>query len=619
MKRFCIVVALISLLVSCQQKELITPKEEVVPVTRVVLSQTKAEMYVGDDLTLTATVQPENATNKEVEWKSSNYDIVNVDSAGQVSAMAEGTARITATCGNRKGICTITVLVPEVPAVHVTGISLNKTSETLEKGETLKLTPTITPEDATNKRVNWQSSKASVATVEDGLVTAVGYGEATITVTTLDGGFKATCAITVPKPEITPGEDPENDDPTGTKGVGEFPSVHIDIRQRDVDRNSYKETIITFKDPDSWYTSVPELTLTTKIRGRGNMSWGLSKKPFRLKFTDESGAHRVFGMNRNKDWDLIANHNDHILLRNSIGYHISKKMGFDWTPKYRFVELYLNGEYWGNYILVQHKEVASEKVNITPATEDTKPEDGGYYLEVEDKNGNGDYTSSIYKMPWWWNDPETPTQAQKDYLIGIFENIDTGLKNGDFTKVWDNLEMGPMVDYFILKELSKDIDGCLRKSNYFSKAPGTKLRMCHVWDFDLAFGNCCDITYDGHEYLGGATGWFIKEVGGNFYLYGNNYGKGKGWYPAMFQDPNFVAAVKARWAQVYPMLQEVPAWVDEQIGYYRKGFDHNFTKWSIRENNINRTIEGSYDGEVKAFKEWYGTRLEWMNTEISKW
>ena len=143
--------------------------------------------------------------------------------------------------------------------------------------------------------------------------------------------------------------------------------------------------------------------------------------------------------------------------------------------------------------------------------------------------------------------------------------------------------------------------------------------MCHVWDFDLAFGNCCDLYNDGHYFRGGATGWFIKEVGGNYYLSGNYYGIGKGWYPAMFQDPNFVAAVKARWAEVYPMLQEVPAWVDEQIGYYRAGYDHNFEKWSIRENVINRTIEGSYDGEVKAFKEWYGTRLEWMNTEISKW
>ena len=179
MKRFCIVVALISLLASCQKKELITPKEEVVPVTRVVLSIASTyQMYVGDDVTVHVTVKPENATDKQVEWNSNNYDIVNVDSDGQVSAMAVGTAKITASCGGKKASCTITVLEKEAPGVPVTGISLNKTSETLEKGETLKLAPTITPEDATNKRVNWQSAAPSVATVSDGVVTAVGYGEA---------------------------------------------------------------------------------------------------------------------------------------------------------------------------------------------------------------------------------------------------------------------------------------------------------------------------------------------------------------------------------------------------------------------------------------------------------
>lgn len=542
MKRFCILVTLF-LLAACQKQEILPSK--VVSVTKVVLSQTKAEMNVGEDLTLKASVQPEDATDKDIQWQSSDYDVANVDGAGQVSAMAPGTAKITASCGGKKAVCNITVKDPS--------------------GQD----PDPDPD---------------------------------------------------PDPNPDPVVDPENDDPTGTKGVGEFPSVWIELGASGVDRYNYTETVITFKDPASWYTSVEEMSLKTNIRGRGNMSWSsFDKRPYRLKFTEEAGAHRVFGMNRNRDWDLIANANDHILLRNSIGYHISRQMGFDWTPKVRAVELYMNGKYRGNYILVQHKEVASEKVNIEPATPQTAPEQGGYYLEVEDKDGNGDYTSSVYKMPFWWNDPETPTQAQKEYLIGIIENIDAGLRDKDFDKVWANLEMGPMVDYYILKELSKDIDGCLRKSNYFSKAPGTKLRMCHVWDFDLAFGNCSDLYYDGHYYYGSATGWFIKEVGGNYYLSGNYYGKGKGWYPAMFQDPVFVAAVKARWTEVYPMLQTIPEWVDKQVGYYQAGFDHNFEKWDIRQNVINRTIEGSYEGEIRAFKEWYNARLEWMNSEISQW
>lgn len=560
LKLISVLLALIA--VSCSRQE--EPAVTEVSLTRLVVAPKVLELQEGETYVLTLTYAPKDADVK-FEWESSNYEVAGVYDGGEVVALAPGMAKIKVKGGGRSASCSVTVVPAEEP----------------EKPDP----DNPDPDNPDPDNPDPENPDPDNPDPEN------------------------------PDPE---NPDPEDDTPTGTKGVGEFPSVWIELSAGSVDRNNYTTTKMSFRDPDSWYTSVKELNLDVNIRGRGHMSWGLSKKPYRLKFQKEEG-HRVFGMNKNRDWDLIANHNDHILLRNSIGYHISRKMGFDWTPKVRPVEVYMNNKYQGNYILVQHKEVASEKVNIVPATPDTAPEEGGYYLEVEDASGNGDYTSAIYKMPFFWSDPEEPTEAQKKYLKGIIDTIEEGLSDGDFKKVWDNLEMSTMVDYFILKELAKDIDGCLRKSNYFSKAPGTKLRMCHVWDFDLGFGNCTDLLYDGHEYSGSPEGWFIKEVGGNYYLSGNYYGRGKGWYPAMFKDPDFVAAVKARWTEVYPILADVPAWVDEQVGYYRKGYDHNFEKWNIRENIINRTIEGSYDGEISAFKSWYQARLQWMNTEISKW
>ena len=365
---------------------------------------------------------------------------------------------------------------------NVTSIKLNITNITVMVGDDFSLVATCTPDAVPAHLLTWESSKEKVAVVDsEGEVSALSEGSARITVSY--GSVKRSCIVIVKKadgtdpgtnpgtdpgtnpdtPDVPDPEDPADDTPTGTKGVGEFPTIYIDLKASSVDRDNPTNTTITFKDPSSWYTSVPELKLTCTIRGRGNMSWGsFQKKPYKIKL---DVAHRVLGMNRNRDWDLIANANDHILLRNSIGYHISKKMEFDWTPKYRFVELYMNNEYRGTYILVQHKEVASEKVNITPATPTTAPEEGGYYIEVEDKgDGRGEYLSSRYKMPVWWNDPSVEdgiTEAQKQYVSGIIETIEDGLYNKDFKKVWDNLEMRPMVDYFILKELAKDIDGCV--------------------------------------------------------------------------------------------------------------------------------------------------------------
>ena len=165
-----------------------------VPVTGVSLSQTSAKLHFGETLALTATVTPANATNKRVTWSSSNQDVATVDENGVVTAKTEGTATITATTadGGKKATCTVTVSY-----VLVTGVSLSQTSAAIEVGETLKLTATIAPENASYKGVTWSSSNETIATVADGVVTGKTAGMTTIKVTTVDGKKTATCKITV--------------------------------------------------------------------------------------------------------------------------------------------------------------------------------------------------------------------------------------------------------------------------------------------------------------------------------------------------------------------------------------------------------------------------------------
>jgi uncharacterized protein (TIGR02145 family) len=169
-----------------------------VPVTGVTLSQTTATVNVGSKLTLTATVQPSTATNKTVSWKSSKTTVATVAN-GVVTAVAAGTATITVTTadGSKTATCAITVRVP------VTGVTLSPTTATVNVGSKLTLTATVQPTTATNKTVAWKSSKTTVATVANGVVTAVAAGTATITVTTADGSKTATCAITVKVPDPT--------------------------------------------------------------------------------------------------------------------------------------------------------------------------------------------------------------------------------------------------------------------------------------------------------------------------------------------------------------------------------------------------------------------------------
>ena len=166
-----------------------------VDATSITLDKTEAALSIGDELQLKATVKPDNATNKNVTWKSSNTAVATVTN-GKVVAVAVGTATITATTADGTQLsatCKITVS-PQL----VTSIALDKTTATLKVGEEVQLTATVKPDNAANKKVTWKSSNEKVATVTDGKVIAVGAGSATIIATTADGSnLSATCAVTV--------------------------------------------------------------------------------------------------------------------------------------------------------------------------------------------------------------------------------------------------------------------------------------------------------------------------------------------------------------------------------------------------------------------------------------
>ena len=189
---------------------------QILPITvaEIRLSQSTLSMKKGETAALTVTITPENATDKSVDWTSSDTKIATVDSTGKVTAVSAGTAIITCMAkdgSDKKATCEVTVTDPTPPkpsVVKVTKITLNKTTASVGKGKTMQLTATVTPTNATNKAVTWKSSNTKIATVSStGKVTAKSAGTVTITCTAKDGsGKKATCKVTVtePKPPVKP-------------------------------------------------------------------------------------------------------------------------------------------------------------------------------------------------------------------------------------------------------------------------------------------------------------------------------------------------------------------------------------------------------------------------------
>lgn len=184
----------------------VTVNKKVIAVTGVKLSAASMTLSEGDKGTLTATVEPANATNKNVEWWTSDLDVVSVISTsggsnGYVEARKAGNATVTVKTedGEFSASCEITVKKKEVP---VTGISIEPSSLKLPVGDTYSLIPHVQPSDATNQNIKWLSTNESVATVNaEGKVTAVAAGSAEIRAM-LEGKF-ATCPVEVDDVKMT--------------------------------------------------------------------------------------------------------------------------------------------------------------------------------------------------------------------------------------------------------------------------------------------------------------------------------------------------------------------------------------------------------------------------------
>ena len=169
-----------------------TGDNNTIDVASITLNRSSLTLDIGETYTFIATVNPSNATNKKVTWSSSNGSIASV-SNGKVTARSAGTVTITAKAGNKTASARVTVLEDEI---DVTRVTINKSSFTLDIGETYTLRATVTPSNATNKKVTWSSSNSNIASVSSsGRVTAKRAG--TVTITAKAGNKSDTVKVTV--------------------------------------------------------------------------------------------------------------------------------------------------------------------------------------------------------------------------------------------------------------------------------------------------------------------------------------------------------------------------------------------------------------------------------------
>ena len=333
-----------------------------------------------------------------------------------------------------------------------------------------------------------------------------------------------------------------------------------------------------------------------QVRGRGNSTWLMPKRPYKVRLDE---AHGLLGMAVNREWSLLANFADKSLLRNLLANHLGSRLVFDFTPKNQPVLLNLNGRDVGVYTL-------SEDINPSPGRLDLGANDptGGYLLEIDQRRLN-DYFETPRGIPYAIAEPRVPTPAQRTYIQDYVRAAEDALNSADFADPERGyakfIDVPTFIDWYLVNEILKNSDAANYSSIYLHKRAGERLRMGPLWDFDLAAGNT--------DYTDALLpeGWWIRAQ--------------SPWFSRLFEDPRFVARVRARWTQLRDLgvdLAGIVEFIDRTAAELDEGQRLNFSIWPDLGRYVwpNAIVTGSYHGEVEYLKSWLITRMRWMDSHL---
>ncbi len=363
------------------------------------------------------------------------------------------------------------------------------------------------------------------------------------------------------------------------------------------------------------------------IEIRGNTSQMYPKKSYTVetRFSDGSNNNvELLGFAKENDWVFHGPYSDKSLMRNALAYFIGNGMG-NWNPHTRFVELMLNGEYRGVYLVVEKIKRDKNRVDIAKL----KPEDtsgdqltGGYIISI-DRDQEGSWNSPIMgrtgsvDVPFSYVDPKYDELApiQRYYIREHITGFEYILKGENFKDpelgYRPYIDVESFIDYFIITELSRDLDG-YRVSVYFHKdkdSKGGKLVMGPFWDYNICFGNA-DFMQAWSE-----IGWAEEGIGaGDWYEI-------PFWWDRFREDPYFETMLKYRWEKLRKNViskNTINHFIDSCQNLLNDAQKRNFEKFNVLHSYVwpNKYIGGSFQNEINYLKTWIDRRINWLDSRI---
>ena len=360
------------------------------------------------------------------------------------------------------------------------------------------------------------------------------------------------------------------------------------------------------------------------IERRGNSSQWNDKRPYRFETVDQDGENNnveLLGMPEENDWVLYAPWQDKTMIRNVLAYQLSNDMG-RYASRTRYVELYLNGDYQGIYVLMEKIKRDNDRVNISKLNpEEIEGDDltGGYILKFDwfftgDNIGGfqSDHDGITYN--YHYPKPSDIVPEQEEYIqnyIDDFENIMLSSNYADSITGYPSImNVESFVDFILVQELAKNVDA-YRLSTYIYKDKDSidnRLTAGPVWDFNHGFGNCdYGQTWEPENWL-----LEYNPEGGDQMSF---------WWELLWQDENFRAKVSDRYSELRSNIfseSHIFEIIDNSVVDMGESINRNFLKWPVLGIYLwpNFQVFDTYEEEILYLKSWISQRLSWMDSQI---
>ena len=346
--------------------------------------------------------------------------------------------------------------------------------------------------------------------------------------------------------------------------------------------------IVDNQNPD-FNIGTAESPMSLEIRGRGHSSWRGVKKPYKIKLAEKAP---LLGMNKHKHWALLKFYEPTVA-----GMQLGNIMGMDWTPSTRPIEVVLNGDYLGLYLLTETNRIGKNRLNIYEQpnwNEDENTIPYGWLVEVDnyyESNQIGIYENDSWNLRITYHSPDSLSTTQRQWLVGEFQNINEAIYTHNKTNsTWEQfIDVDAMARYFIIQEVLDNSDG-FHGSFYLHKDMTDDARWVAgpLWDLSCNQRQKTDYTFK------------MKT----------SYGFTPHWIGELIQDPDFGIAVRKAWEEFYP--QQVQPWMD-YIDEHLLLCDEAFEQEKVRWNYTNQETIGQRVGRLK---EALLSNIEWFNTHL---